>query len=383
MRILIKILSFLLIFSSCLPFFAIFSAAKENENLSISASAFCLIDAESKRVLYGKNENVRMSMASTTKIMTAIIALESKIPLSSEVCIPKQAVGIEGSSIYLTEGEKISLEALLYGLLLSSANDAATAIAITVAGSEDAFVDLMNKKAISLGLENTHFKNPHGLYNAEHYSTAKDLSILMAYCMKNENFAFISGCSKKVFPSSDGGTRVMINHNKLLGYNVGVIAGKTGFTKKSGRCLISCAKRDELTLICATLDAPDDWNDHQKLYDFGFSHYKRANFSAIMLDIPLVSGNTQSVSVTSSDVSLLLPREYSEVEIVIEAPQFLFAGPSKGEEIGRVVYLYEDKILATSPLVLCENAPKAKYGFNPFEWLIDLFRKLKELLWKA
>ena len=115
----------------------------------------------------------------------------------------------------------------------------------------------------------------------------------------------------------------------------------------------------------------------------GFSHYKRANFTAITLDIPLISGKAESVLATSSDVSLLLPQAYSEVDIVIEAPQFLFAGLSQGDEIGRVMYLYEDRILATSPLILCEDAPKVKYGFNPFEWLINLLRKLKELLWKA
>ena len=383
MRILIEILAFLLIFSSCLSFFTVFSVAKEDSDPSISARAFCLIDAESKHILYGKNENVRMPMASTTKIMTAIIAIESKITFSNQICTPKQAVGIEGSSIYLSEEEKISFEALLYGLLLSSANDAATAIAITVAGSEEAFVDLMNKKAISLGLENTHFANPHGLFDENHYSTARDLALLMAYCMQNESFALISGCSKKVFPKSDDGTRVMINHNKLLGYNIGVIAGKTGYTKKSGRCLVSCAKRDKLTLVCATLNAPDDWNDHQELYDFGFNHYKRINFDAIELNIPLVSGKSSSILAASSDISLLLPQYYSEVDIVIEAPQFLFAGLSKGDEIGRVVYLYGSKTLATSPLILCEDAPKTEYGFNPFEWLINLFKKLKEILWIA
>ena len=375
----LRIIAFLLILSSFFSVFCIFASAKEKEDINISAKAFCLIDADSGRVLFGRNEYTRMPMASTTKIMTAIIALESGIPLSKEITVPKEAVGIEGSSIYLAEGEKITLEALIYGLLLSSANDSAVAIAIAVSGSVEDFVDSMNQKAFSLNLEDTHFVNPHGLYDKEHYSSAYDLARILAYCKKNENFCKISGCSKRVFPRDDGTTRVMINHNKLLSYDIGVIAGKTGFTKMSGRCLVSCAKRENLTLICATLVAPDDWNDHKKLYEFGFSNYKRVCFDAIRISIPLISGKEDHIVAESSGVSVLLPSEYADIDTVIEAPRFLFAGLKKGDAIGRVVYSYQGKILAVSPLILAKDATRVKYRFNLFEWLIDLIRKIKEI----
>jgi D-alanyl-D-alanine carboxypeptidase len=203
--------------------------------------------------------------------MTAILAIESGIPLQNTVCVPSEAVGVEGSSIYLEKGEEITLEALLYGLLLCSANDASIVIAITVSGSVDAFVEKMNEKAQEIGLTDTNFKNPHGLFESEHYTTAKDLALLKSYCIKNETFLKISGTKKRIFPKGDDKTRVMINHNRLLDEDIGVISGKTGYTQKSGRCLVSVAQRDGMTLICVTLNASDDWNDHKKLYNYAFS----------------------------------------------------------------------------------------------------------------
>ena len=273
MKIFIRFIIFLLIFSIFSSHLTVY--ATSSNDLSISAKSACLIDADSGKVLYSKNSHKQMPMASTTKVMTAIIALEASTPLSKEICVSKEAVGVEGSSIYLLEGEKITLEALLYALLLSSANDAAIAIAIAICGNVEDFVSLMNKKASSLGLTNTHFVNPHGLYDENHYTTAYDLARLMAYAVKNPTFVEISGCAKKVFPKGENDIRVLINHNKLLSIYDNIIAGKTGYTKKSGRCLVSAALRDNLKLIVVTLDAPNDWNDHKSLYNFGFDNYTR------------------------------------------------------------------------------------------------------------
>ena len=375
MNISTKFIAFLLLLSMLFPICAIFSYAKEEENTALSAKAACLMDADSGRLLFGKNENIKMPMASTTKIMTAIIALESGIPLDYEFIVPAEAVGIEGSSIYLEKGEKITLEALLYGVLLCSANDASIATALLVSGSVESFVNEMNKKAILLGLDSTNFDNPHGLYSDNHYTTAKDLALLMAYCIKNSKFTEISGCTKKVFPKEDCSTRVMVNHNKLLNENIGIIAGKTGFTKKSGRCLVSCAQRDGLRLIAVTLNAPNDWQDHKNLFDFGYNSYKNLNLNAISISIPLISGQKSSVRASSNSISITIPKEYEDIDVVIEAPRFLFAGARKGNQIGLVLYKYRGKILASSPLLLCENADKIKYRFNLFEWLINLFKK--------
>ena len=317
-----------------------------------------------------------MSMASTTKIMTAIVALESGIALNTKIKIPAEAIGVEGSSAYLKLNESVTFEMLLYALMLSSANDAAVAIAHTVSGSVDDFVALMNKKAKSLGLTNTHFVNPHGLYDENHYTTAEELSKIMAYAMKNPDFAKITACQKKAFSRDDGTSFLFNNHNRLLKTYDGVIGGKTGFTKKSGRCLVSCAERDGLMLIAVTLSAPDDWNDHAELYDFAFSSYERVYFDSQALQIPIISGTKSEISVSSNSFSLVMPKQREEISVRINAPKFLFAEIKEGEQIGKVIYLSNGKIIATSPLYANENVSKIKYKFNLWDWLRDLLKGL-------
>ena len=295
----LKICVFSLIFALFLPFCALFCYAEGQVCPDISAKSACLLEAQSERIIYSKSANLRLPMASTTKIMTAILAIESAIPLDKVIFVPKEAVGVEGSSLYLEYGEQITLEALLYGLLLCSANDASIVIAITVCGSVEAFVEKMNEKAQEIGLSDTSFKNPHGLFDDGHYTSAKDLALLMSYCIKNDIFLKISGTQKRIFPKGDDKTRVMINHNKLLNQDERVISGKTGYTQKSGRCLVSVAQKDDMTLICVTLNAPDDWNDHKKLYDFGFSSYKRINTDAFDISVPVISGKNGSILATT------------------------------------------------------------------------------------
>lgn len=371
MRVFIKIIAFLLVIFTIPP---LSISAKSVDVGKISALSACLIEAESEKVIYSKNEQKCMSMASTTKIMTAILALESGIPLNKVIKIPKEAVGVEGSSIYLREGEEIAFEALIYGLLLSSANDSAIAIAISVSENVEDFVALMNEKAAILGLSNTHFENPHGLYAKEHYTTAYDLAKLMAYCVKNEIFLNISGCYKKTVQADENLTRVMINHNRLLRTYEGMLAGKTGFTKASGRCLVTCAERDNLRLIAVTLDAPNDWQDHERLYDFGFSNYKRVNFDSILLKIPVISGDFSQISVKSSDFSLFLSQSCGDVITQINAPRFLFARVNKGDKVGEIVYICDGKILAKVPITATVTVEKKKYRFNVFYLIIEFIK---------
>ena len=371
MRVFIKIIAFLLVIFTIPP---LSISAKSVDVGKISALSACLIEAESEKVIYSKNEQKCMSMASTTEIMTAILALESGIPLNKVIKIPKEAVGVEGSSIYLREGEEIAFEALIYGLLLSSANDSAIAIAISVSENVEDFVALMNEKAAILGLSNTHFENPHGLYAKEHYTTAYDLAKLMAYCVKNEIFLNISGCYKKTVQADENLTRVMINHNRLLRTYEGMLAGKTGFTKASGRCLVTCAERDNLRLIAVTLDAPNDWQDHERLYDFGFSNYKRVNFDSILLKIPVISGDFSQISVKSSDFSLFLSQSCGDVITQINAPRFLFARVNKGDKVGEIVYICDGKILAKVPITATVTVEKKKYRFNVFYLIIEFIK---------
>jgi D-alanyl-D-alanine carboxypeptidase len=369
-----QFLAFFLAFLMIFPLFSLNIVAKSDGIGKISAQSAILIEAESGKVLYEKNAEKRMPMASTTKIMTAILAIECGISLDTVIKIPKDAVGIEGSSIYLKEGETISLEELIYGLLLCSANDAAIAIAITVASTTENFVDLMNQKAASLGLCDTHFANPHGLHDENHYTTAKDLAILMAYCVKNPIFLNISGCEKKIFASNDASSRVMINHNRLLRSYSGVIAGKTGYTKASGRCLVSCAERDGLRLIAVTLNAPNDWQDHTNLFDFGFESYRIIRLDCVYITLPVASGSKNELVARADGTSLFLPKSSEEISVQINAPRFVFAPVNKGDKVGEVVYNCQGKTILTLPLLATETIRAKKYKFNPFSYLIDLIK---------
>ena len=370
MKKLLAIVSLFLITAFITPF-----ALPASAQMSISAQSACLMEAESGKLLYSKNADKRMHMASTTKVMTAIVAIESGLSLDTVLTTPAEAVGVEGSSVYLAENEKITFEALLYSLLLASANDAAVAIAMHVSGSVDAFVDLMNDKAQELGLSNTNFTNPHGLYDENHYTTARDLASLMAYAMKNDVFAAITASQKRVFAREGEGVRVLINHNKLLKTYDGVIGGKTGFTKKSGRCLVSVAERGGLRLIAVTLNAPDDWRDHTSLYDFAFLSYEVRTIPKTILTLPVISGKTDTVTVSSEEISLTVSKE-ATIITKIYAPRYLFASVSKGEKIGWVVYYLNGQIIATSPLVATESIEQIKPEFNLLDWLYNILKGL-------
>lgn len=234
------------------------------------AAGAILMDGSSGRVLYEHDAHTPRLIASTTKLLTALVAVERAGDLGEVVTVKGEWLGSEGSSIYLKAGEEITLEGLLYGLLLQSGNDAAMAIACHIAGSEADFVALMNQKAAELGMKDSSFANPSGLNDDKHYSTPYDMALLARACLANETVARI--CATR---SATVGTRTFANHNKLLYRYEGCVGMKTGFTEKAGRTLVSAATRDGQTLICVTLNDGDDWNDHQKLLDYGFQTYPR------------------------------------------------------------------------------------------------------------
>lgn len=248
-------------------------ASASPDPISTNAKASALIDVESGRLLYSSNGDTSMRIASLTKIMTAIVAIEHG-KLTDMVKTSKRAVGKEGSSIYLQLGEEMSLLNMLYGLMLRSGNDAATAIAEHVGGSEEGFVHLMNEKAAFLGLKHTQFKNPHGLDQDGHYSSANDLAKLTAYALKNDVFAeIVSTRVKKVPNPHEKWDYSYTNKNKMLAMYEGADGVKTGYTKKSLRCLVSSATRQGQQLAAVTINDGDDWADHRKMLDWGFEHY--------------------------------------------------------------------------------------------------------------
>lgn len=345
----------------------------------VSARAAVLIEAESGRILYGKNENLRRGMASTTKIMTAIVALEH-LRLDKKVTVAPAAVGVEGSSVYLSAGEVVTAETLLYALMLQSANDAAAALAFEVAGGIEDFALLMNEKAASLGLRDTHFMNPHGLDDEEHYTTAYELARIAAYALENETFATIVSTKKKTVPLHNSEiSRLLVNHNRLLRLYDDIIGVKTGFTKKCGRTLVSAAERDGVRLICVTLDDGDDWRDHRELLDYGFSLYERvtlAKAGEISCRVPVCGGVSDFVTVTNAEEKdAVLPRERGALTVKTELPHFLYGGVQKGERVGRAVFYMNGAEIGSVALFAAEDVPCLPKKPSFWQRLLSFFRK--------
>lgn len=349
--------------------------------VSTSAKAHLLLEASSGVVLAQKNATARLPMASTTKIMTALIAIES-LPLDTVIEIPTAAIGVEGSSIYLCEGEVLTLSDLLYALLLESANDAAAAIAITVGGDIAGFAEMMNHRATTLGLTDTHFVNPHGLDDDQHYTTAYDLALITKAALDNPTFRKIVSTQKATIPlHGNQGVRLLINHNKLLHMYDGCIGVKTGFTKKTGRCLVSAAERDGVTLIAVTLGCPDDWRDHTALLDYGFSVCESVTLIApsdFIAPLWTVSGQKEYVMVeNSSGLCMTLPRRRGDIHCVVELPRFAFAPLTRGQTVGRLVWVMtlngQTVELGEVALVTTYDVPEIKYKVSLWERFLSLF----------
>ncbi len=331
---------------------------------AVSSKSAVLVEAESGEIIFAKNPDERLPMASTTKIMTALVAIENA-DISKTVSVSPKAVGVEGSSVYLYADEKLTLEDLLYAMMLESANDAATAIAIEVGGDIAGFAEMMNDKAKKLGLKNTSFENPHGLDGEDHYTTAYELALITRAAMSNDKFREICSTYKKTIPLNETeGVRLLINHNKLLRSYDGAVGVKTGFTKKSGRCLVSAAERDGLQFIAVTLGAPDDWKDHASMLDYGFSLYEArtlcdiGSFSYVM---PLSGSDTDHVILENAQkITAILPKTANEIKCVVELPRFCLAPIREGEEIGKLVYYLDGEKIAETAIIAKTGAESVK-----------------------
>lgn len=339
---------------------------------SISAKSAILIEASSGDAVFEKDADQRLPMASTTKIMTALVAL-SECDIDKTVNIPSEAVGTEGSSIYLAENEQLSMRDLLYAMLLESANDAAAAIAVDIAGGIDEFADLMNIKAHELGLSNTHFSNPHGLDDDDHYTSARDLAHLTAAALENRDFAEIVSTYKTTIQRS-GEERLIVNHNRLLRTYESAIGVKTGFTQKSGRCLVSAAERDGVRMIAVTLNAPDDWNDHRIMLDYGFSEFEclsLSNVGEISVKLPVFGGTESYVRCTNTEsLSLVLPKG-SHVTRKIEGERYVASPVKAGDALAKAVFICRGKTVAEIPLYAEEDVDSKENGTSFLERLAD------------
>ena len=332
---------------------------------AVSAEKAILMDANTGRVLYEKDPDRRSLIASTTKIMTALIICE-QCNVLDRMQIPKEAVGIEGSSIYLREGEVLTLQDLLYGLMLHSGNDAAVALAIYCGGTVSDFAQLMNDKARQLGMTGTHFENPNGLDSPGHYSTARDLAILAAYAMKNPIFA--QTVSTK---SVRAGQRSLTNHNKLLWRVNGADGVKTGFTKAAGRILVSSVTRDGRRLICVTINDGNDWADHAALMEEGFSRYHLQQIleeGECVGTVEIAAGQSDRVQLLAGSSFSFPLAETEQVEIILSGPGFSYAPVVQGQQAGYAYVCIGDSCVGKVPVVYGQTVEQEPPAPKKYFW---------------
>ena len=330
-------------------------------DLEVNAEAAVVMDADSGRLLYAQNPDKRLANASTTKIMTALLTLEQP-DQDRYFTVDSDAIQVEGTTMGLQPGDSVTLHQLAAGMLLPSGNDAANAVAVEIAGSEEAFVRLMNQRAAELGLENTQYRNPSGLDAEGHYSSARDLATLAAHALENEDFADI--VSKQEIRMAFGNppyNRSLYTTNKLLERYPYAIGVKTGYTDDAGLCLVTAAEKDGTRLIIVTLNGKDDVNTHMRLYEHFFPLLARVDLSGFTegLSVPVTGGTRDSVAAVpaAEPEAALLEREYDELTREVELPQFVYAPVQAGQVLGEIRLLSGDKVVWQSALVADSDVP--------------------------
>lgn len=366
----------------CTAFFmAVFGlCAFAQEKPHISAKAAALMAADTGEVLFAQNETERLGIASTTKIMTALLTLEQATP-NRVVKTTPEMVYVEGTSMGLKVGDSVSFHALVYGMLLSSGNDAANTAALSVSGSFKAFADLMNRKAKEIGMKNTHFVTPSGLDDKAHYSTAYDMALLGCYAIRNPLFAEVCSTQKAtLFYGKEPSRHCLTNHNRLLRTLPGAFGIKTGYTQKSGRCLVSAVQRNGVTLVCVTLCDPNDWQDHENLYEYGFSLIQRKKITiSVPQTVQVFGASVPCVSVSTAEDLYVSVRDGSTAwtQRILSAP-YCFAPIQKGDVLGRVEVRFGDRLVASTVLVAQETVQavtKEKETNHMFGRIVRFFRK--------
>lgn len=334
----------------------------------VSAQSAVVLTADTGAVLFEKDGRIPRPVASTTKIMTALLALEAAQERGDPlVDITQEMVAVEGSSMGLQAGDSISLTGLAAGMLLASGNDAANAAALYLDGSLESFAARMNQRAAALGMEDTHFVTPSGLDGEDaqglgHLSTAYDMALLARAALEDQAFRQLCSSPSLAVEFAEPVKRVTYtNHNKLLTQYQGCVGVKTGFTKEAGRCLVSAAERDGALLIAVTLNAPNDWQDHTALLDYGFSQVEPYQLAGgdVRLTVPVVGSPVEVVSLRGSnggEVTLPLGQG-AQVERVVHAPKFLYAPVEAGEQVGEICWYLEGQLLGSAPLIAAGAAP--------------------------
>lgn len=369
MKKIIKLTYNVFIFTFIILNFAVFNnvinfanAVAAEENLT-TARGMAVMEVSTGRLLYTKNENEQLPMASTTKIITAIVAIENNNDLSKIIEIEKDMTGIEGTSIYLKAGEHLSIEELLYGLMLRSGNDAAVSIAKATSGSVNAFVDLMNEFCKRIGANNTQITNPHGLPDDNHYTTARDLATISCYAMKNEKFANLVGTRQKTISNELNSVkkRILNNKNKLLKNMDNSTGIKTGFTKKAGRCFVGSAEKDGMEVVCVLLNCAPMFEECQSLLEKAFSEYKLVEViknDEIVGETKIIGGEKESVKVTTK-TGAVVPLKVSEVDSVQTIFDFvkeINAPHDSSDAIGKFDIYASNNLIFSGKLYIIETA---------------------------
>lgn len=341
----------------------------------ISAKSYILMEQSTKSVILEKNSNLKMKPASTTKILTAICAIENS-RLSDLVKISKNAAYQEGSSIYLKPGDELLMEDLIYGLMLSSGNDAAVAIAEHISEDIGKFSFVMNNKAKDIGALNSNFVNPNGLDDDNHYVTAYDLALITSYALSNDLFLNIVSSREKVICDKAGTKKYLSNHNKMLYLYDGCIGVKTGFTKKSGRTLVTAAERDGVRLVAVTLNAPDDWDDHKKLLDEGFSKVRKKKIidkNTVIENIPVKKGIKTHLPISCEEeyYGVELDGSDSDYDVIFKYNR-LKAPVNKGDTAGEAYVYKNGKEVFKTRLITLEGTERKK-GFSIIEFIKRIF----------
>lgn len=342
---------------------------------NISAEYACVMEPTTKTIIYEKNAHMKHSMASTTKIMTALLAIKNQT-LDNEVTISKKASSQEGSSIYLRAGDKIIMRDLLYGLMLNSGNDAAVAVAEHISGSVDEFANEMTQTAHAIGATHTQFKNPNGLDAEGHYTTAYDLALITARALEYPEFREIVSCKNKTATLTSSGAKLYFhNHNKMLSLYEGAIGVKTGFTKATGRCLVSAAQNGALTMIAVTLDAPNDWNDHKKMLDLGFEKFETKTIlkKGDIIKEKMIGGKSVQL-LTAEDIVIPIEKNTAyHAEINMNVPNNLPSPLNLNEKVGVAEIVLKNQIVKKVDIIAGSEVLKEK-KLNYIEWCVKIIK---------
>ena len=345
----LRIILLVLILLVCLIPTSLISTSQLKVEAAPSYKGMCVL-ANDNKVLYEYNKDVKLPMASTTKIITAIVTLENCDDLDKLITVADESVGIEGTSIYLRKNEQISIRNLLYGLILASGNDAATALAYEIGGSEEKFVEMMNDFVKRLGLTNTQLKNPHGLDADGHYTSAYDLAAITNYALNNETFLEIVSTKTKVLNEGEPNVRYLRNKNKLLFSEEGCIGVKTGFTDNAGRCLVNACERDGMRVVSVVLNCGPMFEECDRLNNLAFDEYKLKTFVepyGFVGNVNVVDGDKNEISVaTIKGFSTVIKKSEAEnYRVEFDVPESVTAPISKSDEIGKVTVFYKDEII--------------------------------------